>query len=170
MSEMWGMVVIPRQGALGSFETNEIVADEMPFVEAIFDVGGFNQGALNNGTYTIENAAIQGDYIELEVSGGEWYLVGKSAVTNSDRHLEIYARFNDEYGTRIYLARNREGESFGYAYDDDGGDESEQDFFDIDKYKLDLEEKERKYLSIIPQVVQLTFSSILPEKPMFLSD
>lgn len=170
MSEIAGVVIIPKLDAFDGVNAEAIVEDERSFVETIFEIGGFNKKALDNGPYTIEEATIQDKYIELGVFGGEWYMLGKSAVQNKDRQLELYARFNDEYGTVIYLARNSSGESFGYSYEDDGGDESDQDDFDIDAYISDLESKEKKYLSIIPGDVISTFSSIHPEKPMFLMD
>jgi len=170
MPEIAGVVIVPKLDVFDGYDAAKIVEDERLFVEMIFEIGGFNKKALDNGPYTIEEASIQGEYIELGVFGGEWYMLGKSAVQNKDRHLELYAKFHDEYGTIIYLARNSAGESFGYSYEDDGGDESEQDYFDIDEYISDLESKEKKYLSIIPNAVISTISSIYPEKPMFLSD
>lgn len=61
------------------------VEDERSFVETIFEIGGFNKKALDNGPYIIEEVSIQNNYIELGVFGGEWYMLGKSAIQDKDK-------------------------------------------------------------------------------------
>ena len=85
MPEIAGAVINPKLDAFDGYDAAKIVEDEQLFVETIFEIGGFNTKALDNGPYTIKEASIQGNYIELGVFGGEWYMLGKSTVQNKDK-------------------------------------------------------------------------------------
>jgi len=169
MSDVWGTIIIPNLDDFSGFDISNIPDDSEPFVTKIFETGGFNIKALSNGAYTIEEILTIDGYIQLTIFGDEWVPFAKSAM-REDRHLEFYGALNSEYGTCMYFARNANGESFYYWYEDDGGDESEQDDFDIDQYKKELAEKEIRYLSIIPDVLKASCEDILPRQPLFLLD
>ncbi|MGD9170518.1 MAG: hypothetical protein PVI97_10735 [Candidatus Thiodiazotropha sp.] len=169
MPEVGGIIIVPNLDEFQDFDIANIALDNRAFVEKMFEVGGFNKKALINGSYSIEEAILLGGYIKLSVFGPEWLPVAASAM-RKDRFLELYAVFNHEYGSRFYFARNAEGNSFHYWYEEDGGDESEQDDFDVGRYVSELQEKEKLYLSTIPSAVQMACEGVLPEKPMFLDD
>lgn len=167
MPEVGGTVIIPILKEFKEFNIANIPAENSLFIERMFEVGGFNKKALINGSYSIEEAVSLNGYIMLSIFGSEWLPFAVSAM-KEDRSLEFYGVFNHEHGTHLYFARNSKGESFQYWYEDDGGDESEQDDFDINQYKNELSKKEERYLSIIPSELKAACEDILPMKPLFL--
>lgn len=168
MSETYGTIVIPNFGGLSSEEVAEIPNQPEKFAEDLFKQGGFNLRALEQGCYGINDAVLKGGYIQLSSMDPDWVRFANSAI-GKDRNIELYASFNDEYGTHYFFIKNAEGESFGYMFEEES-DEFDQDDFDEDQWFEKHKKSAEKWIDLCPSVIKDNFPDVVAYAPPSYED
>jgi hypothetical protein len=162
MSETNGIVIVKCTPEL---EINQNCEDS--FINSFLTTLNLKEDRSDSPFYSIFDKHFENNYIGIEVFGSEWENLSKK-ILQSSTDVEYYASLYSEYGIQMYFGKRENGITFYYSYEDDGGDESVQDSFDISSYKENLETKEAKWLELLPDDVKNSFKAILPKQPDFI--
>lgn len=166
MSETSGTVVISNSSIFRGIDVDKVLSNSQYFIRELFEAGNVKT-KLVEADYVIESLDQKGSYLELSIFGDEWEILVESVV-KAVSDLEMYASLYSEYGTRMYFGKRSNGDTYQYSYEDDGGDEVEQDYFDIGVFKKQLKSHEGKWLELLPPEIKEKSPNILPVNPSFI--